>query len=160
MDFKNILKGITEIGIIDDDGTKLSPVAVVLLRDMAIKSSNALIRSILFSDAGYDRGKIIKNSAKSFLQLKGFQTTSDYLQVNRISKAWVERNELILVMDQYLKLKVIRDHSILNQDIDKKVFVLSDFVGINQPIQDPGDDFVDSDNRTVFLLIIKCCTKF
>jgi hypothetical protein len=131
MDFKNILKGITEIGIIDDDGTKLSPVAVVLLRDMAIKSSNALIRSILFSDAGYDRGKTIKNSAKGFLQLEGFQTTSDYLQVNRISKAWVERKELIFVMDEYLKLKIIRDNSILNQDIEKKVFVLGDFVGIN-----------------------------
>ena len=156
---KNILKGVSIIGIVDDDGTKFSPIAAVLLRDMAIKSSNSLIRSIRFSNAGYDRGKMIKNSAKSFLQLEGFQTTSDNLQVNRINKAWAERKDLIFVMDRYLKRKIIRDYSILNQDIENKVFILCEFVGINQPIQDPGDDFASSDNREIFLLIKKCCQK-
>lgn len=160
MDYNKILRGINEIGVVCDDGSKLSPVVVVLLRDFAIRSSNKNVRSMKFYNAGYKRGKEITNSAKGFLQQEGFQTTSDFLELDRVDFGWIQIKDIILVMDKFLKRKIFHDYGDSNIEIEKKVFIFNEFVGINQKIRDPGDEFVSSENKELFLLLKKCCQIF
>ena len=153
----NMLKNVKDIGIVCIDNTKLSPVAAVLLRNFVIKSKNPNIRNIQVYDAGYERGEKIADSARGFLQKRGFGTTF-MLETTRIDKKWVKSRDLILTMDKFLKRDIIYDFPMNDQDLKLKVFTLNEISGINERIRDPGEDYgVDLD--PIFELIEKCCKK-
>lgn len=151
----NPLKNVMDIGIVCIDNTKLSPVAAVLLRSYALQSSNSKVRDIQFYDAGYNRGGEVADSAKGFLQQKGFGTTY-MLESKRIDKKWIKSKDLILTIDKFIKRDIIYDYPLIHQDLKDKVFTLTEIAGIQERIRDPGEDY-EEDLESVFLLIDKCC---
>ncbi len=153
----NPLKNAMEIGIVCIDNTKLSPIAAVLLRSYALQSSNPKVRDIQFYDAGYNRGGEVADSAKGFLQQKGFGTTF-MLESRRIDKKWIKSKDLILTMDKFIKRDIIYDYPIVHQDLKDKVFTLTEIAGIQERIRDPGEN-QEEDLEPVFSLIENCCKK-
>lgn len=148
---------LEDIGIVCMDNTNLSPVAAYILRDLAVRSKNAKIRQLRFHDAGYKRTtNRVSNAAKGFLQQRGFGTT-DMMETKRVRKRWLEKMDLILVMDKFLKRDILYDFfSTRVEEMKQKIHIFNEFAGINERIRDPGMDYTE-DITPVFLLVERCC---
>ena len=149
----------TNLSLVCLDNTNLSLVAVYLLRDLAIYSSNPKIRQIWFHDAGYKRTSIrVSNAAKGFLQQRGFGTT-DMMETKRVNKKWLEKKDLILVMDKFLKRDWIYDFFPTRvEEMNDKILLFNEFAGIEECIRDPGINYTE-DNTPVFLHVKRCCRQ-
>lgn len=150
---------VSSIGIVCTDCSRLSPVAAVLLRYYMSRSTNASVRRIQVSNAGYNKvGLKISNRAISFLQKRGFGV-SDHMKPVRIDRVWVEKKDLILSTDRFLKRNLIYDvFSTKVAEMRETVFTLPEAVGIDDKIRDPGEDR-GIDIAPTFELIDKCCIK-
>ena len=153
------LKDIETVGIVCIDNARLSPVAAIICRDIAIKSKNPKIRALQFHDAGFRRiSHKVSDSAKGFLQSQGFGS-SDMLEIKRIDKQWLLKKDLILVMDKFLQRDILYDFFPTQVSAMKeKILILNEVAGISTRIRDPGDDY-NADHGAVYLLIEKCCQK-
>lgn len=156
---QNALKGAQTIGIVDSDNVRFGPVAQVILNRMAVESKNGNVRKISFQTAGIKRtSDQVSNSAKGYLQQKGFGAT-DLLKPQRIDKYWVKTKDLIVVLEYYLKDKVIFDFFPTNfEEMGEKVLVLNEIVEISDPIRDPGTD--EENLKPIYELLERCCKEF
>ncbi|WP_457558011.1 arsenate reductase/protein-tyrosine-phosphatase family protein [Candidatus Harpocratesius sp.] len=155
----SIYKNVESIGIVCMDNTTLSPVAAYLFRDLAIKSRNPKIRKIRFFDAGYKRTHhSVSNSAKGFLQQRGFGTT-DMMETHRVNKNWLVTKDIIFVMDRFLQRDLLYDFFPTKvEEMKKKILILNEAAGIDERIRDTSEDFY-IDVTPTFLLIERCCIQ-
>lgn len=152
-------KKITSIGIVDIDSLRLAPVTAVLLRDMLQQSKNKNLHEINVEYAGYERtSQNISNSAKGYLQTKGFKNT-DALDIYRIDKPWLMSKDLILTIDKYIKRDILYNYPIQGeQSLEPKTHILTEYVGINDKIRDPGTEGLYN-IRDAYELIERCLEK-
>jgi protein-tyrosine-phosphatase len=156
---KNPFKDIQSIGIVDNDGTRLSPVAAVLIRDLLVRSKNPKVRSISVDGAGFKRTTLkVEDRAIGYLQTQGFGAAG-MLEPKRIDKYWLKTKDLILTIDRFIKRDILYDYFPTTTDEwDEKILVFHEAAGINEKIQDPLDDY-SVDIRNIFELIKKCVEK-
>ncbi len=145
------LKSLQNIGLVCQDGTKISVIVAYLLRNHAIKSSNKIIRNLRFWNAGIERQGKIKDSTKGFLQKKGYSTSS-MADIERISNHWLKHKDLILTSDRFVKRKIVYDYTGGGQDLAEKTLTIKEFINGDTDLRDPGDE-ASSDNQTLFTLI-------
>ena len=121
------VKNFQSIGVVCIDNVRISPVAEILLNRMAAESKNAHVRGMKFFSAGYRRGDPKSpNSAKGFLQKKGFGNT-ELMKPQRIDKDWLRAKDLIIVTEKYLRNKILFDFFPTNSaDWDKKIVIMNE----------------------------------
>ena len=149
------MKNIQFIGLVCDTNARLSPVATFLLRDLAIRSSHEWIRNLEFFSAGYKQIGKLSNGAIGFLQTRGFGNT-DLYSPTRVDKYWIRKKDLIIPMNRFLRLKLIRDFPITGVKMQDIIIPFPKISGLNEMIHDPGDDDPEALENT-FLLIEKGC---
>lgn len=148
---------IKKIGIVCEEGNKISPVATILFRDYAIKSSKAQIRTLQFWTGSISRSSKLTDSTIGYLQKRGF-SNARYTEVDRISLDWIKKKDLILTSDKFVKRKILYDFGINQENLEESVYTLPEFAKIDLRIRDPGDEAY-SDNESLFQSIDKCCKK-
>jgi protein-tyrosine-phosphatase len=153
----NVYKGASNIAIVCIDNTRLSPVAVVIMRNMASKSSNKFVKQIAFDAAGYKRSSMnVSDSAKGYLQRKGFHATA-FMEAKRADKTFLKMKDIIFTIDRFIARDLLYDFfPTKTPEWKQKILVLNDAAGIKDKIRDPGEDY-NADIDAVFELIEKCC---
>ena len=149
------LRPITNIGVVCDDGSKISPIITYFLRLYAIKSSKKHIRDIIFWNASIKQAIDIKDSVKGYFQKKGVSTFRSY-KIDRVSKNWMKNKDLIITADRFSKKKLIYDFTIDDTIFKDKIFTLPEIINSTTRLRDPGDDS-SSNNTEFFDLIDQFC---
>lgn len=118
-----------------------SPVAEYLLRHYAAKSEHHTIKSLIIDSAGLNGGYYdMDPNSQAYLRQKGIDPTS--FQSKRTSRKYLEKFDLILVMEAYMKREILQDYFFNLSPADIALFsdriqLFSEIGGDRGDIEDP-----------------------
>ena len=134
-------KGPNSITVICYGNMCRSPVGEYLLRYYARQSPFPQIQAIKFDSAGTHGGwSGMDDFSEKYLKEKGIQT--DEFQSKRISRAYLDNYDLILVMEEYMRDEILRtkyenvDPS-MRDAVEKRIMTFKEAAGLQGDISDP-----------------------
>jgi len=118
-----------------------SPVGEALLREYTEQSSCSFIHNIQFDSAGLFGGRLqIAEDSLDFLHKRGIST--DDFQSKKTTREFFDKNDLIIVMENYMKEFIITHYYPLLQHSEqkkilKRIYTLHEVAGASGEISDP-----------------------
>jgi protein-tyrosine-phosphatase len=118
-----------------------SPVGEYLLRYYAHQSPFPQIQAIKFDSAGtHGSWSGMDDFSEKYLHEKGIQTNE--FQSKRISRAYLDNYDLILIMEEYMREEILRTKyenidSKKRDDVQKRILTFKEAAGLQGDISDP-----------------------